>query len=214
MNRLLPCAFSLLMLFCPLVDCAEVVVTNHDNPTAAGDKMRDAKKISELRLDSGNGHLIAVVKTPGNQFVDIAGSEAVITGKLFGLAVDSDSDDSTGGSARFVSSVTGVELQATIDVCAEVEGKPDAPECVHGFWGQDLAGAHSRVTIRDLVDSAGTEVSFIGGKIKATDDAVRVEIPYAQLGVDAGDTVRIYLLGSQANGVYGPLGEPATVALR
>ncbi|MGA8278979.1 MAG: hypothetical protein WB784_12445 [Rhodanobacteraceae bacterium] len=212
MNRYLLIAMSALSL-CASVHGAEVVVTNADHPVASGDRMGDAQKVVELRLESGNGMLVAAAKTPGSRFIDIAGETAVVTGKLFALAFDRDNNDSTGGSPKFAHSVKGIERQVAIEVCADEKGKPVEPHCVNGFWANNLGGAHTRVTVDDLADSTSDEVTFEGGKVTAKDDEIRVEIPYTRLGVSAGDTIRVYLLGWQASGSYGPLAKPVTLAL-
>lgn len=64
-----------------------------------------------------------------------------------------------------------------------------------------------------MVDSSSEQVTFAGGTVTAKVDFTRVEIPYARLGMGAGEKVLVYLLGSQANGVYGSLGEPVTLEL-
>ncbi|MGA9333086.1 MAG: hypothetical protein WBV39_02295 [Rudaea sp.] len=170
----------------------------------AGDAMKDAQSIGFLRTTAGNGILHVEMATLGSPFIKIAGEDAVVTGKVLTLAVDTDNDPKTGSKLPFAHDVKGVERTLEFENCAleNVSGGAPKSHCVNGFWGKNLAGASVEVKLSDPArqdESAHKVASAPIAKDNKTTKTQILDIPYAALGVHAGDTVLIHTLGWKAN---------------
>lgn len=213
MNRaLLKSAIAIAVVSaCPFAICAEATLTNTEATAASGDKMRDARAVAEIGLHASDGKIVVESRTLGPAYIEAGGGEAVVTGPLFTLAIDSDNDPATGKSPPFVHDIKGVEWQVKVEVCGyeTSQAQPTAQHCVHGAWGQNLAGATARVTLRDLADPGSGEEIVETVTVPAPGRAVHFEIPYERIDAKPGDSLRVHAIGSRANGVLGAI-TPAT----
>lgn len=196
-------------LFAASAWCAPIVL--HDAGVhASGDKMGDAQKITELRLDSGSGKLSVSATLAASPYIKVGGDSAVVTGKVLTVAIDADSDPGTGMSVAFAHDVKGVESQIDVKVCAEEQGAAK-PHCTNGMWGRKLKGGIALAVAAGKPGAAAAAPLARTG-IPDQGDTFNVQIPYARLGLTAGKSIRIYLLGWKG-GMFTQLFEPATLTL-
>ncbi len=143
----------------------------------------------------------------------LLGQTAVVTGNVLTLAIDTDNNSKTGPDARFVSGVNGVESQVEVALCANEKAKGGSPKshCIHGFWGNNLAGASVEATLADHAGSSKAPIASMS--IAAPGKHFSLEIPYAAVGLAAGKTVRVYVLGWKG-GSFGMLFKPVTMTLQ
>ena len=190
MKRCISVSISLVALF------LSVAVWSAD----VGDASADAKAIGFLRTIGGNGRLYVEMATLGSPYIKVAGEDAVVTGKIFVLAIDTDNNPKTGSKLPFTPDVKGVERTLEFETCAleKVSGGAPKSHCVNGFWGKNLAGASVEAKLSDPAkhDEPARKVASapIVKESKTTKTEI-LEIPYAALGVHAGDTALIHVLG-------------------
>lgn len=216
MNRLyFNVLFLSLMSMCSMSALAADAVLPNPEAQANGDKMHDARTVTELRLHSGSGDLSVDARTVAGVYAEVAGQSAVVTGKLFALAIDTGNDASTGKSPTFARDVKGAEWLASVEVCAleQTSGSAAAPHCVHGFWARNLAGASARTTLKDLAAHGAAGEPLASEVIAKPGASISIKIPYTKFGAQSGDTIQVHALGSQANGMFGPIGTPVTLVL-
>jgi len=189
-------------------------VTLHDATAhASGQKMTDARTITDMSLDSGGGKLSVSASLAGPSFIRVLGQPAVVTGNVMMLGIDADNNDRTGADAHFVSGVKGLESQIDVAVCAneKAKGGTSKSHCINGFWGNNLAGASAEAKPAGHSSAARTPIASM--RIAAPGKKLSIQLPYSPLGVAAGKTIRVYVLGWRG-GSFGLLFGPVTMTLQ
>lgn len=156
-------------------------VTNHVEPILSASGKLPGRDVRSFRVSSDGTHLTltATMTEPA------AGTWADDVVRMF---VDTDDDAATGAAATFTD-VSGFELQVDLNLCVKYDN--GAVACA-GEGGKKAAAHFATAVVKRT--ASGEEVRDVWDLPEAPVESVVVEakVPYADLGVESGQTVRIY----------------------
>jgi hypothetical protein len=164
-----------------LTDAVGDVRTDGDNP---------GKDVARVVLDS-DGESLGITAILAEPVVNyLAGYQA---GDVITVLLDVDNDQTTGGKPFFYET-PGFEFEIDVGACIEYEGGGMA--CAGGLGGAAEIGYFSTYSLKKYTDESNTELvsdpfNWKDRGVTIEGERVKVSIPYASMGLEAGQTVRL-----------------------